>query len=65
MEKQFTWLIASQLDGNRNLLEKGKVHNTSDFPIAWVELWVKEKAAKWIGEKSEKKEKKSEKKEKK
>ena len=59
MAKQFIWLIASQLDGNRKLLEKGQVHKASDYPITWIEHWVKEKAAKWVEEKSKTKEKKS------
>lgn len=58
MAKEFIWLIGSQLDGNRKLLEKGQVHNTSDYPIAWVEEWVRTKVAKWVGEKSKTKEKK-------
>ena len=58
MAKQFIWQIASQLDGDRKLLEKGKVYKASEFPIARIEHWVKEKAAKWIEEKSKTKEKK-------
>ena len=56
MAKEFIWLMSSQLDANRKLLEKGQVYKTSDFPSA--EEWVKTKAAKWVGEKSKTKEKK-------
>ena len=56
MAKKFIWLLSSQLDANRKLLEKGQVYKASDFPSA--EHWVKEKAAKWVEEKSKTKEKK-------
>ena len=56
MAKEFIWLIDSQIARNGKTLEKGRVYKASDFPSA--EHWVKEKAAKWIEEKSKTKEKK-------
>lgn len=51
-EKDFEWLSDSCSPRKGGDLEKGKVYKVEDYPEGVVAEWVKQKAAKYVKDKS-------------
>ena len=55
-EKYFKWLLDSCIPRKGPELEKGKIHNVSDYPLHVVDEWVRTKVAKYVKDKSKEEE---------